>query len=317
MTHVPVLQEAAVNALNVRENGIYVDATFGRGGHSRLILERLGPQGRLIAMDIDPTAIAEGRRLFENDPRLALIHSNFSEIDVVVREQVPEGRVDGILMDLGVSSPQLDTPGRGFSFRHEGPLDMRLNAEAGESAAQWLAHVDEAELVRVLKQYGEERFARRIARAVIEQREIEPIRTTSQLSEIVEKAIPAAARRADRIHPATRTFQAVRIAINAELEVLPVALAAAIEVLADHGRLVVISFHSLEDRLVKQAIRTASSPPQASRRLPVAPAFKPRLKPVGKLVRPASAEARENPRARSARMRVAERVTVNDVGGLR
>jgi len=317
MNHVPVFEEAAVNALKVRENGVYLDATFGRGGHARRILERLGPQGLLIALDADPDAIAAGQREFGDEPRLRLVRCNFRALGSVAAEQRPGSGVDGILMDLGVSSPQLDSPERGFSFRHDGPLDMRLDPESGVSAAEWLAEVSETELVEVLFRLGEERFARRIARAILAAREQTPIRTTSALAAIVEQAVPARAAHASRIHPATRTFQAIRIAINQELEALEEALQAAIEALVPGGRLVVISFHSLEDRRVKQALRAASQPPPASRRMPGVPAFSPRLKTVGKLVRPTESEAAANPRARSARMRVAERVAAPRQGGVR
>lgn len=313
MEHVPVLLEAAVDALNVQQSGIYLDATFGRGGHSRRILGRLGPSGRLIALDADPDAIAFGR-LHIDDPRIELIQTNFSAIDSVVGQNVPAGRVDGILMDLGVSSPQLDEPARGFSFRDDGPLDMRMDPTRGPSAAEWLERVDEAELVDVLKHLGEERFARRIARAVVRTRGERDIRTTGELAGIIAAAVPGAHGGA-RIHPATRSFQAIRIAVNAELESLDRALDAAIDCLAPGGRLVVISFHSLEDRRVKQAIRAAARPPAASRRAPSAPEFRPRLRAVGKLVRPSDAELAANPRARSARMRVAERVAATPQGG--
>ena len=304
-----------MNALKVRENGVYLDATFGRGGHARRILERLGPQGLLIALDADPDAIAAGQREFGDEPRLRLVRCNFRALGSVAAEQRPGSGVDGILMDLGVSSPQLDSPERGFSFRHDGPLDMRLDPESGVSAAKWLAEVSEAELVEVLFRLGEERFARRIARAILAAREQTPIRTTSALAAIVEQAVPARAAHASRIHPATRTFQAIRIAINDELEALEEALQAAMDALAPGGRLVVISFHSLEDRRVKQALRAASQPPPASRRMPGLPAFRPRLKTVGKLVRTTESEAAANPRARSARMRVAERLTAAEPGG--
>ncbi|MEX2498343.1 MAG: 16S rRNA (cytosine(1402)-N(4))-methyltransferase RsmH [Wenzhouxiangellaceae bacterium] len=315
MNHVPVLEEAAVNALDVRVDGTYLDATFGRGGHARLILDRLGPRGLLIALDADPEAIAFGEREFGDELRVKLVRCNFRELADVVREFAPQAGVDGILMDLGVSSPQLDSPERGFSFRHDGPLDMRLDPDTGVSAADWLARVDEAELVDVLYTLGEERFSRRIARAVVEARDQQPIRTTAGLAAIVEKALPAHAAHASRIHPATRTFQAIRIAVNAELEALDEALQAAIEALAPGGRLVVISFHSLEDRRVKHAIRAAASAPPASRRMPGPPSFQPRLKAIGKLVRPADAEQAANPRARSARMRVAERLPTGAPGG--
>ena len=304
-----------MDALNVRDGGVYIDATFGRGGHSRLILERLGPSGRLIALDADPDAIDFGRSRFD-DPRLELTHTNFDAIERFVAERVPAGRVDGILLDLGVSSPQLDEPARGFSFRDDGPLDMRMDPTRGPSAAEWLERVDEDELADVLKHLGEERFARRIARAVVRTRGERSIRTTGELAGIIEAAVPGTYG-GPRIHPATRSFQAIRIAVNAELDSLDTALQAAIDVLAPGGRLVVISFHSLEDRRVKQAIRTAAKPPAASRRAPSAPEFQPRLRAVGKLVRPSDAEVEANPRARSARMRVAERVAATLDGGPR
>lgn len=303
-----------MDALNVHENGTYVDATFGRGGHARLILDRLGPGGALIALDADPEAIAHGRARFTDD-RLTLVHCNFRELGEAVRARVPSGRVDGILMDLGVSSPQLDAPGRGFSFREDGPLDMRMNPEAGVSAAAWLADVAEDDLATVIATLGEERFARRIARAIVAERNREPIRTTGRLADVVTAAVPARAARSERIHPATRTFQAIRIAVNAELDALDDALDAAIDALSPGGRLVVISFHSLEDRRVKRAIRAASTPPPASRRAPAAPDFRPRLKALGKLRRPDADECRANPRARSARMRVAERIADDGDGG--
>ncbi|MDT8438239.1 MAG: 16S rRNA (cytosine(1402)-N(4))-methyltransferase RsmH [Wenzhouxiangellaceae bacterium] len=307
MAHVPVLQEAAVDALNVRENGCYVDATFGRGGHARAILDRLGPDGRLLAMDADPEAVAFGRERFGDWPQFRLLHCNFRELAAVLESEGLTGRVDGILMDLGVSSPQLDDPARGFSFQRSGPLDMRLNPETGQPASVWLEAVAEQELARVLREFGEERFARRIARAIVIARMRAPLRTTAELAAVIEAAVPVAAARSARIHPATRSFQAIRIAINGELEGLELALAQAVEVLAPGGRLVVISFHSLEDRLVKQAIRAASEPPPASRRRPQAETFVPRLRRVGRPITPGPAECAANPRARSARMRVAER----------
>lgn len=304
-----------MNALNVRADGAYLDATFGRGGHARLVLDRLGPGGLLIALDADPEAIAFGEREFRDDPRLQLVRCNFRDLGAVVRELAPAGGVDGVLMDLGVSSPQLDSPERGFSFRHDGPLDMRLDPDAGVSATDWLADVEETRLVEVLFELGEEKFSRRIARAIVEARQAAPIDTTSALAALVEKAVPGGAARASRIHPATRTFQAIRIAVNSELDALDEALQAAIDALAPGGRLVVISFHSLEDRRVKRAIREASSAPPASRRMPSAPSFSPRLKAIGKLVRPSREEESANPRARSARMRVAERLAAASAGG--
>jgi 16S rRNA (cytosine1402-N4)-methyltransferase len=310
--HVPVLLEAAVDALNVRDNGIYVDATFGRGGHASAIAERLGPSGRLLAIDADPEAVEHGRARFGDDARVRLVQANFRDLITTVRDHV-DGRVDGVLMDLGVSSPQLDSPERGFSFRADGPLDMRMDPSAGPSAADWLADIEADELSRVIATFGEERFARRIARAIVAERDRAPIRTTGRLADIVRDAIPAAAARSSRIDPATRTFQALRIAVNAEIDALDEALAGAIDVLAPGGRLAVISFHSLEDRRVKRAIREASTPPPASRRAPAPVRFRPRLKRIGGLVRPSEAEAAANPRARSARMRVAERL--DDVEG--
>lgn len=296
-----------MDALNIRDNGVYVDATFGRGGHASAIVERLGSNGRLLALDADPEAIAYGRARFADDARVVLVHRNFRALAEAVRDHA-DGRADGVLMDLGVSSPQLDSAQRGFSFRDDGPLDMRMNPEAGRPAADWLAEVDVAELAAAIAGYGEERYARRIASAIGAARERAPIRTTARLAEIVAAAVPARAARSSPIHPATRTFQALRIAVNEELESLDAALDAAVEILAPGGRLVVISFHSLEDRRVKRAIRAESTAPPASRRMPAAPRFRARLKRIGGLVRPSEAEAEANPRARSARMRVAERV---------
>lgn len=307
VVHVSVLQEAAVDALNVHEDGCYVDATFGRGGHSRAILERLGPNGRLIAIDADPDAVAYGRKYFSEFPQFCLVQGNFRDLGALLAAVSEEG-VDGILMDLGVSSPQLDDAARGFSFLREGPLDMRMNPHSGKPAAVWLAEVSEQDLVRVLKAHGEERFARRIARAIIRARMHAPVRTTTELASIIESAVPAAAARNARVHPATRSFQAIRIAVNGELEALESALHQAIDALAEGGRLVVISFHSLEDRRVKRAMRAAASPPPASRRRPAGPGFTPCLRCIGKPQTPSAEECAANPRARSARMRVAERL---------
>lgn len=307
MGHVPVLLEASVNALNVGENGIYVDATFGRGGHSGRILDQLGNQGRLIAIDLDPEAMEVGRALFGDDPRVTFVQRSFGELGSISRELDLDGRVNGLLLDLGVSSPQLDDPARGFSFRADGPLDMRMNPGAGQPASAWLAEVAESDLVDVLFRFGEERQARRIARAIVRARESAPIERTAQLAGIVADAVPGAAAR-ERIHPATRTFQAIRIAVNGELDALAHAMDAAIDLLAPGGRLAAISFHSLEDRIVKQSIRKHSDAPPASRRMPSAPDFKPRLRRIGKLIRADLAEQKANPRARSARLRVAERI---------
>ncbi|NKI34335.1 16S rRNA (cytosine(1402)-N(4))-methyltransferase RsmH [Wenzhouxiangella sp. XN79A] len=314
MAHVPVLLEAAVDALNVTEDGTYVDATFGRGGHSARILERLGPSGRLIAIDLDPEALAVGRQRFGDDARVRFVQASFGELGERADELGLRGRVDGLLMDLGVSSPQLDDPARGFSFREDGPLDMRMNPEAGPSAADWLASVDEAELTEVLFRFGEERHSRRIAQAIVRARAETPITGTVQLAGIIRAAVPKAAAARDRIDPATRSFQAIRIAVNGELDAIERALDAALELLAAGGRLAVISFHSLEDRIVKRFIREHARPPAASRRRPAAP-FSARLREIGKLVRPDQAEQQANPRARSARMRVAERLATPAAGG--
>ena len=303
-----------MDALNVIEDGIYVDATFGRGGHSAHILERLGPSGRLVAIDLDPEALAVGRDRFGDDARVQFVQASFGELGGLAERLGLTGRVDGLLMDLGVSSPQLDDPTRGFSFREDGPLDMRMNPEAGPSAADWLATVDQADLADVLFRYGDERHSRRIARAVVQARQHAPITRTLQLAEIIRSAVPKKAAARDRIDPATRSFQAIRIAVNGELEAIERALDAALDVLAGGGRLAVISFHSLEDRIVKRFIREHARPPAASRRMPAAP-FSARLREVGKLVRPGEAEQQANPRARSARMRVAERLAAPVAGG--
>ncbi len=304
----PVLLEAAVDALRVRKDGIYIDATYGRGGHSRAILDRLGAAGRLIGLDQDPTAIAHAEQAHRGDERVVMAQRNFSELSSLIHSMGLDHQIDGLLIDLGVSSPQLDDAGRGFSFRTDGPLDMRMNPDTGISAAEWLAHVDQATLTRVIRDFGEERYAGRIARAIIEAQQHSPLVRTQQLAEVIEQAMPPAARNASAIHPATRTFQAIRIALNHELDVLEQVLEDGIDMLAPAGRLVVISFHSLEDRLVKQAIHRAAVPPPASRRSPVAVKFSPQLKKIGKLVRPDDAECARNPRARSSKMRVAEKL---------
>ncbi|HEX4798167.1 MAG TPA: 16S rRNA (cytosine(1402)-N(4))-methyltransferase RsmH, partial [Burkholderiales bacterium] len=254
--HLPVLLHPAVDALAIgsRADGTFVDATFGRGGHSRLILERLGPRGQLIAIDRDPEAVAAAREI--RDPRLTPVHARFSELQATL-DALRSGGVDGVLFDLGVSSPQLDDPRRGFSFRLDAPMDMRMDPTRGLSAVEWLEQADEAEIREVLSNYGEERFAKQIARAIVAARSRGPIDRTRKLAEIVAKAVPT---REPLQDPATRTFQAIRIHINQELEELAVMLPQCLEVLSDGGRLVVISFHSLEDRIVKQFMRTHSQP---------------------------------------------------------
>jgi len=283
-----------------------VDGTFGRGGHSAAILDRLGESGCLIALDKDEQAISYGRQRFSGERRLHMRHSSFSRLGEVAQEQGVFGKVNAVLLDLGVSSPQLDDARRGFSFQQDGPLDMRMDRSSGMSAAQWLATADEAEIARVLWEYGEERFSRRIARAVVEQRQREPLNTTSQLAALITRASPVKERHK---HPATRSFQAIRIHINSELDDLKEGLVQAVDVLAPGGRLVVISFHSLEDRIVKRFLRDQSRGDVLPKGVPVMDKqLKPGiLKCIGKPVRAQKEELRINPRARSAIMRIAEK----------
>ena len=302
--HQTVLLEEAVEALRIKADGVYVDGTFGRGGHSRAILARLGSSGKLIALDRDAMAIAAAMEIA--DPRLAAVHAQFGALREVVR-RAGVAHVDGVLLDLGMSSPQLDAADRGFSFRFDGPLDMRMDTSRGQTAAQWLEQSSEREIREVIKRYGEERFAKQIARAIVAARSRGPVDRTRQLAEIVAKAVPA---REPHQDPATRTFQAIRIHVNQELEELALMLPQCLEVLNGGGRLVVISFHSLEDRIVKQFMRTHSQPGALPARLPVRAHElpKPRLRLIGKPVFPSRAEIAANPRARSAVMRVAERI---------
>jgi 16S rRNA (cytosine1402-N4)-methyltransferase len=306
--HLPVLFAETLEALAIKKDGVYVDCTFGRGGHSRGILQQLGPSGRLLAIDRDADAVnSPGALAMASDDRFTLIHGCFSELEDVVAKAGLLRQVDGVLMDLGVSSPQLDNPGRGFSFLNDGPLDMRMNSHAGITAAQWLAHVDERDLVKVLFEYGEERFARRIARAIVARRSENPLTTTRQLVELIEDVVPI---REKHKHPATRSFQAIRIEINRELEELKSGLVQAVKVLKPGGRLVVISFHSLEDRIVKRFIRAESGAKYDPGRLPVKESDidKGVLKKLSKAIKARSSEIARNPRARSAIMRVAERL---------
>ena len=302
-SHISVLLAEAVDALAIRADGIYVDGTFGRGGHSRAVLARLGPAGRLIAFDRDPAAIAAGQAL--NDSRLTLVHSAFSALDEELA-QLGVATVDGVLLDLGVSSPQLDDGARGMSFRFDAPLDMRMDTSRGQTVADWLADASVGEITEVLRDYGEERFAHAIAKAIATARTGGVVATTGQLAAIVEKAVRT---REPGQHPATRSFQALRIFINQELEELTRVLPACVAHLRPGGRLAVISFHSLEDRIVKRFMRDESRPPVLPRRLPIRAADlpAPRLSLVGKAVRPGDIEVAANPRARSAVMRVAER----------
>jgi 16S rRNA (cytosine1402-N4)-methyltransferase len=302
LVHATVLLNEAVDALQIKPDGIYVDGTFGRGGHSRLILEKLGARGSLLAMDKDPVAVASAREI--SDSRFRIVHSGFERMSGVMREQGIE-KVDGVLLDLGVSSPQLDDAQRGFSFRFDAPLDMRMDTSRGETAAQWLATVDEGLLAEVISDYGEERFARKIARALVASRKESPITTTRQLGEVVAQNVYS---REPGKNPATRTFQAIRIYINRELEELESVLPQCMGNLNVGGRMAVISFHSLEDRIVKRFMRDMAQADNLPRNLPIRAAEIPqaKLKLVGKAIHPSVQEVKINPRARSAVLRVAE-----------
>lgn len=308
MRHLPVMLAETLEQLAIKKNGIYIDCTFGRGGHSQGILNQLENSGQLLALDRDSEAIeSESAKVLLQDSRFKLRHCRFSKLASVIEAEGLTGKIDGVLFDLGVSSPQLDQSERGFSFLRDGPLDMRMDRKAGFSAQQWLAQIEEPELVRILFDYGEERFARRIAHAIIESRSTTPIATTRQLAELVESAMPYRDRHK---HSATRTFQAIRIAINSELDELKEALTQSLGILTVGGRLVVISFHSLEDRIVKRFMRDESGFKQEPGRLPLKESQLTRgsLRKVGKAIRAGSQETAINPRARSAIMRVAERV---------
>lgn len=303
MTHITVLLDEAVAALQLKDVGTYVDCTWGRGGHSNLILKLLGAKGRLVALDRDPTAVALARQV--SDTRFTIVHRSFSELEAAL-DELGIDQVDGILLDLGVSSPQLDEALRGFSFRQAGPLDMRMDTSRGVSAREWVAQADQEEIARVIHEYGEERFARSIARAIVMKRAEAPIETTEQLARIVAGAVRTREAGQD---PATRTFQAIRIHINGELEEIRQVLPQAMNRLKPGGRLVVISFHSLEDRLVKQFMKMESSAPEIPRGMAVRESERPipRLSLVGKARRPGTEEITRNPRSRSAVLRVAER----------
>ena len=309
--HLPVLLDEVLEALNIRPGGIYLDATFGRGGHTKAILDRLGSEGRVLAFDQDPEAINHGQRQFANEPRIEFVHCNFSQVNSVIVEHGLEHRIDGVLMDLGVSSPQLDDAERGFSFLRSGPLDMRMDTTKGESAMQWLAKVEFYDLVNVLRRYGEERFAKRIASAILEAREIKKaenkeISETGELAEIIANAVPV---KEKNKHPATRSFQAIRIYINQELQAVEQGLQGAADILATGGRLAVISFHSLEDRMVKRFMRDISSRPKLPAGLPIIDKDEePPYRLIGKPRVAGEVEIKNNPRARSARLRVLERV---------
>lgn len=312
--HIPVLLEEAVDALSIKKDGIYVDGTYGCGGHSRLILSRLGRSGRLIAFDKDPAAIAEARRI--QSEQFQVVHGSYADMRVAL-QSLGVNRVDGILLDLGVSSMQLDEATRGFSFRYDGPLDMRMDTNRGQTAAEWLTTVTETELKEVIRDYGEERYAGQIASAIMAAQARQPIVTTFQLAEIVATVVRKLGYREGRQHPATRTFQAIRIYINQELEELTIALPQCMELLNTNGRLVVISFHSLEDRIVKRFMRAQASKDILPRKLPIRETeshlfSRQKLSIIGKKIRPTQKEVTVNPRARSAVMRVAEKLETDN-----
>ncbi|OTA21834.1 16S rRNA cytosine-N-methyltransferase [Xenorhabdus beddingii] len=304
--HTSVLLDEAVNGLNIREDGVYIDGTFGRGGHSRLILSKLGPDGRLMAIDRDPQAIEASKSIA--DKRFSITHGPFSELAAYVEEAGLLGKIDGVLLDLGVSSPQLDDPERGFSFMRDGPLDMRMDPTRGLSAAEWLMKAEADDIAWVLRTFGEERFAKRIAKAIVTRNQEQPMTRTRELAELIAQASPV---KEKHKHPATRSFQAIRIYINSELEEIERALDGALRVLAPQGRLSVISFHSLEDRIVKRFIRLHSQGPQVPAGLPLTEvqlkALGGRsLKSIGKM-KPSGDEVATNPRARSSVLRFAEK----------
>ena len=305
LVHATVLLSEAVDALQVKPDGVYVDGTFGRGGHSRLILEKLGEHGKLIALDKDPMAITAGQAI--RDARFQMVHSGFEHLGDVLRKLGVE-KMDGVLLDLGVSSPQLDDKQRGFSFRFDAPLDMRMDTSRGQTAAEWLAAVDESELAEVIREYGEERFARQIARAIVAARQERAILTTHQLVEVVARCVRT---REPGKNPATRTFQAIRIHLNRELEELESVLPQCVGHLKAGGRMAIISFHSLEDRIVKRFMRDMAQGDKLPKSVPIRAADVPQgqLRLIGKATRASAAEVAANPRARSAVLRVAERLS--------
>ena len=306
-SHRPVMFGQVMDGLRIDRNGRYLDGTFGRGGHARGVLDRLGPTGRLLVMDKDPVAMVSAAELIGEDARVTAFRGSFAEL---ARWSVAAEGLDGVLFDLGVSSPQLDVAERGFSFRNDGPLDMRMDNESGESAAAWLARASEKEIIDVLWTYGEEKLSRKIARTIVTRREETPITRTAQLADLIASVL---GRGDGKIHPATRSFQAIRIFINRELEDLELGLAAAHERLKPGGRLAVISFHSLEDRIVKQFIARHAKAPPGNRRMPAPAAFTPTLREIGGAQRADSAETATNPRARSAVLRVAEKLATEAV----
>ena len=303
--HIPVLMREAVDALNIREGGVYVDATLGRAGHAQAIAARIGDNGRLIAFDRDPRAIELGKQVFEGDDRVSIIHSEFAQMAVKLENELGITAVDGVLMDLGVSSPQLDQAERGFSFMRDGKLDMRMDTTTGESAAEWLARVEERDLMMALFDLGEEKFARRIARAIVEVRDEVSIDSTLQLAQIISDATP---KKDKNKHPATRSFQAIRLHVNQELSQVADALPQAVQLLNEGGRLAVISFHSLEDRIVKRFMRELSTPNLPPKNIPVSEdAYKTPLQLLSRAIKPGKQELVDNPRSRSSVLRIAER----------
>lgn len=302
--HAPVMLVEAIEALAIRQDGIYVDATFGRGGHSREIVAQLGHAGKLYVIDRDPCAIEEAQRLAQQDARVVVVKSCFSELRQRLLPLLNDRNVDGVLFDLGVSSPQLDAPERGFSFMQDGPLDMRMDPERGVSAAQWLARAEEEDIARVIWEYGEERFSRKIARAIVTKRAIEPIETTQALSRLIAGVVRSGRQHK---HPATRSFQALRIQVNDELNELQQGLIQAMSLLKVGARLVVISFHSLEDRMVKRFMREQARDMLFNPKLPFDSDFVPKLRILRKQ-KPSENETNCNPRARSAVMRIAEKL---------
>lgn len=305
--HHSVLLDETIEALNINPHGIYLDATFGRGGHSRAILDKLDSNGRLVALDRDLQAIEAAQPLLD-DPRFCIHHCAFANLKVVINDLNLYGKLDGILMDIGVSSPQLDDASRGFSFMQDGPLDMRMDTGSGQSAAEWLNSASLEEIAKVIKQYGEEKFGTRIAHAVVEQRKSKPLETTQEFVQLIDAAVPV---KDKHKHPATRTFQGVRIHINGELKQLELGLSEGLDVLKPGGRLAVISFHSLEDRMVKRFIKRKAKGEKFPAKLPVSQQELDKtkeLKPIGKAIKPSNKEIKQNPRARSSVLRVAEKL---------
>ncbi len=308
-SHQPVLLHEALAALQVKPAGVYVDGTFGRGGHAAAILDGLGDSGRLVVMDKDPQAIASARSRYGQDSRVTIIHDDYARMAMHIEQLGLRQQVDGVLLDLGVSSPQLDDASRGFSFTQNGPLDMRMNPQQGQSAAQWLMDADEKEIADVLWQFGEERFSRRIAKRIVETRKHQSIDDTATLANIIAECVPAFK---EKKHPATRSFQAIRIKINAELEHIQRVLEDIFDVLKIGGRVLVISFHSLEDRLVKRFFRKHSTAPKIPRGLPLTEVERQtgvRLKTIGKAIKAGAQEIKQNARSRSAVLRIAERLS--------